>query len=127
MKYQVPAGPDYSELTAKIDAFLGSKIADNLVDGNKQQVDDFLAQIEADVTAEFGSEDDDDLNESVGVVFQKLKRNIFVTQLSKKFVLTVVKLTRFVTSISTLIYCLRCMDQGVYPWGNTKLRYYIGY
>ncbi|MGC6367619.1 MAG: polyribonucleotide nucleotidyltransferase [Candidatus Marinamargulisbacteria bacterium] len=73
-KYQVPAGPDYSELTAKIDAFLGSKIADNLVDGNKQQVDDFLAQIEADVTAEFGSEDDDDLNESVGVVFQKLKK-----------------------------------------------------
>ena len=86
------------------------------MDGNKQQVDDFLAQIEADVAAEFGSEDDDDLNESVGVVFQKLKKKHIRPQLSKRrFVLTVVKLTRFVTSVLTLIYYQQFMDQVYLP------------
>ena len=86
------------------------------MDGNKQQVDDFLAQIEADVTAEFGSEDDDDLNESVGVVFQKLKKKHIRHSIIEKKVRPDGRKTDEIRDINIDIDLLpACMDQVYLP------------
>ena len=44
-KYQVPEVDKNDGLESDIRTFMGTKISDNLKDGNKQQVDDFLDAI----------------------------------------------------------------------------------
>ncbi len=73
-KYIIPTPPSHDDLKSSITAFLGSKISDNLKDGNKQQVDDFLKQLAEDVMTEFGSSDDDAQNSIVANVFQSIKK-----------------------------------------------------
>tara|TARA_A100001015_G_scaffold290622_1_gene363882 strand:+ start:2571 stop:4646 length:2076 start_codon:yes stop_codon:yes gene_type:complete len=73
-KHIVPKPESHDELNASITQFLGTKVFDNLKNGNKQQVDDFLAQLSKDVLNEFGSSDDDDQNAVIESVFQKIKK-----------------------------------------------------
>tara|TARA_Y100001935_G_C17309680_1_gene514919 strand:+ start:2909 stop:4981 length:2073 start_codon:yes stop_codon:yes gene_type:complete len=62
-----------TEMADKITAFLGTKISDNLKNGNKQEIDDFLNQIKDDVIAEFVTEDADNLDE-VTDLFGSIKK-----------------------------------------------------
>ena len=62
-----------TELADQITSFLGSKISDNLKNGNKQQTDDFLNQLKDDVVAEFVTEEADNLDEVVDL-FGSIKK-----------------------------------------------------
>lgn len=61
------------ELLDKITVFLGSKISDNLKNGSKQEIDEFLIQLNNDVIAEFVTEDADNLDE-VNDLFGSIKK-----------------------------------------------------
>ena len=73
-KYIIPTPPSHDDIKSSITEFLGTRISDNLKDGNKQQVDDFLKQLAEDVITEFGSTDDDAHNSIVANVFQSIKK-----------------------------------------------------
>ena len=66
-KYQVPEVDKNDGLESDIRTFMGTKISDNLKDGNKQQVDDFLTQLQDDVVAQFASEELDNEAEVLDV------------------------------------------------------------
>lgn len=62
-----------TEMVDKITAFLGTKISENLKNGNKQEIDEFLNQIKDDVIAEFVTEYADNLDE-VTDIFGSIKK-----------------------------------------------------
>ncbi|MEC8678029.1 MAG: polyribonucleotide nucleotidyltransferase [Candidatus Margulisiibacteriota bacterium] len=72
-KYVIPTPEDLSDLESDITKFIGNRVFENLKDGNKQQVDEFLTQLADDVAAEFESDDVDEM-EKVTAVFQKVKK-----------------------------------------------------
>ena len=72
-KYVIPTPEDLSDLEYDITKFIGNRVFENLKDGNKQQVDEFLTQLADDVAAEFESDDEDEMAK-VTAVFQKVKK-----------------------------------------------------
>jgi len=63
-------------LQSNIREFMGTRISDNLKDGNKQQVDDFLTQLKEEVVAQFISEDLDNEAEVLSLFGELKKRQI---------------------------------------------------
>jgi polyribonucleotide nucleotidyltransferase len=74
VKYVPTVPADHSQLETQISQFLGTKIADNLKHGNKQQIDTFLSNLADSVVAEFGADDDVELTDTVMSVFQSIKK-----------------------------------------------------
>jgi polyribonucleotide nucleotidyltransferase len=72
-KFQFVPPEKNTDMINKITAFLGTKISDNLKNGNKQEIDDFLNQIKDDVIAEFVTEASDNLEE-VTDLFGSIKK-----------------------------------------------------
>ena len=73
-----------TELADQITSFLGSKISDNLKNGNKQQTDDFLNQLKDDVVAEFVTEEADNLDEVVDLFGSIKKKQIRASIIQQK-------------------------------------------
>lgn len=63
-------------LQSNIRDFMGTRISDNLKNGNKQQVDDFLTQLKEEVVAQFVSEDLDNEAEVLSLFGELKKRQI---------------------------------------------------
>jgi polyribonucleotide nucleotidyltransferase len=83
-KATIAAPEKNTALFRDIESFIGTRIPDNLKNGNKQQVDDFLAQLKDDVVSKFVDEDLDNEAEVVDLFGQLKKEQIRASIIQQK-------------------------------------------